>query len=246
MINIKDLDQKSPVAEAYRTVRTNISFSDIDNDLKTILFTSTKQNEGKSTVIANVAYAFAKLENSKILLMDLDLRNPSAHKMFAVSNTYGLMDHLKNNRPLEKCTHKIEDGLDVLPTGMMPPNPSEILSSKKIIEFLQNIKEEYDYIFIDAPPVGVVSDASIISKYIDGVMYIVGANETDINHAQVAIENLKKVDANIIGAVLNKYNTNDVSYGYYGYYYEEDNAPKGRRAKKSKKGFLNKLSNGFR
>ena len=87
MISIRDLDQKSPIAEAYRTVRTNISFSDIDNELKTILFTSTKQNEGKSTVISNVAYAFSKLENKKILLMDLDLRNPTVHRMFSVSNT---------------------------------------------------------------------------------------------------------------------------------------------------------------
>lgn len=240
MISIRDLDQKSPIAEAYRTVRTNISFSDIDNELKTILFTSTKQNEGKSTVISNVAYAFSKLENKKILLMDLDLRNPSVHKMFSVSNTFGIMEHLKNDRPLDKCIHKIEDGFHVLPVGMIPPNPSEILASKKMREFLKNVKEDYDYIFVDAPPVGIVSDASIISKSIDGVIYVVGANETDISHANVAIENLKKVDANIIGAVLNKYAAEDSMHGYYGYYYEEESSRSGRRnkSKRGKNGLL--------
>ena len=235
MQKITEIDQKSPIAEAYRTIRTNISFSDVDNEIQTILFTSTKQNEGKSTVIANVAYSFSKLENCKVLLMDLDLRNPTVHKMFSVSNTYGLMDNLKNDRPIEKCIHKIEENIHVLPTGSMPPNPAEVLSSKKMAHFLKNIKTKYDYIFIDAPPVGVVSDATIISKNVDGVMYVVGANETDLSHAQVAIENLRKADANIIGAVLNKYGMNQSSYTYYGYYYEQDGALGSRAAKNKKK-----------
>ena len=235
MQKITELDQKSAVAEAFRTVRTNISFSDVDNEIQTILFTSTKQNEGKSTVISNVAYSFSKLENCKVLLMDLDLRNPSVHKMFGVSNTYGLMDNLKHDRPLEKCIHKIEANIHVLPTGAIPPNPSEILSSKKIAKFLKDIKSHYDYIFIDTPPVGVVSDATIISSNVDGVMYIVGTNETDLSHAQVAIENLKKADANIIGSVLNKYEMNQSSYSYYGYYYEQDEAPSSRLARNKKK-----------
>ena len=235
MQKITELDQKSPIAEAFRTVRTNISFSDVDNEVQTILFTSTKQNEGKSTVISNVAYSFSKLENCKVLLMDLDLRNPSVHKMFGVSNTYGLMDNLKNDRPLEKCIHKIEENIHVLPTGAIPPNPTEILSSKKMAKFLKDIKSHYDYIFIDAPPVGVVSDATIISSNVDGVMYVVGAKETDLSHAQVAIDNLKKADANIIGSVLNKYEMNQTSYSYYGYYYEQDGASSSRSARNKRK-----------
>ena len=237
MKKITELDQKSAVAEAFRTVRTNISFSDVDNEVQTILFTSTKQNEGKSTVISNVAYSFSKLENCKVLLMDLDLRNPSVHKMFGVSNTYGLMDNLKNDRPLEKCIHKIEENIHVLPTGAIPPNPTEILSSKKMAKFLKDVKSHYDYIFIDAPPVGVVSDATIISSNVDGVMYVVGAKETDLSHAQVAIENLKKADANIIGSVLNKYEMNQSSYSYYGYYYEQDGAHGSRTARNKIKKF---------
>ncbi|MDY3373061.1 MAG: CpsD/CapB family tyrosine-protein kinase [Terrisporobacter othiniensis] len=236
MQKITELDQKSPIAEAYRTLRTNISFSDIDNKIQTILFTSTKQNEGKSTIISNVAYSFSKLENCRVLLMDLDLRNPTVHKMFGVSNTYGLMDNLKNDRPIEKCIHKIEENIHVLPTGSMPPNPSEILSSKKMASFLREIKMKYDYVFIDTPPVGVVSDATIISKNVDGVMYVVGANETDLSHVQVAIENLRKVDANILGSVLNKYAMNQSSYTYYSYYYNQDEGT-GRAARKKKKKF---------
>ena len=242
MQKITELDQKSPIAEAFRTVRTNISFSDVDNEIQTILFTSTKQNEGKSTVISNVAYSFSKLENCKVLLMDLDLRNPTVHTMFGVINTDGLMDNLKNDRPLEKCIHKIEENIHVLPTGAMPPNPSEILSSKKMAKFLKDIKSHYDYIFIDAPPVGVVSDATIISSNVDGVMYVVASNETDLSHAQVAIDNLKKADANIIGSVLNKYEMNQTSYSYYGYYYQQDEAPgiNSARNKRKKIGLFGK------
>ena len=216
------LNQRSPEAEAYRTIRSNIGFSDVDNEMKTILFTSTKQNEGKSTMTSNIAYSFSKLENCKVLVVDMDLRNPTVHKMFEVSNTYGLMDNLKNDRPLEKCVHKIEENIHVLPTGVLPPNPAEVLSSKKVANFLKNIKDHYDYIFIDAPPVGSVSDATVISKNVDGVMYVVGANETDLSHAQIGIENLKKADANVLGAVLNKYEATQPNYAYYGYYYQQE------------------------
>ena len=228
------LNQRSPEAEAYRTIRSNIGFSDVDNEMKTILFTSTKQNEGKSTMTSNIAYSFSKLENSKVLVVDMDLRNPTVHKMFEVSNTYGLMDNLKNDRPLEKCVHKIEENIHVLPTGALPPNPAEVLSSKKVANFLKNIKDHYDYIFIDAPPVGAVSDATVISKNVDGVMYVVGANETDLSHAQIGIENLKKADANVLGAVLNKHEATQPNYAYYGYYYKQEGTSRVARNKKKK------------
>ena len=228
------LNQRSPEAEAYRTIRSNIGFSDVDNEMKTILFTSTKQNEGKSTMTSNIAYSFSKLENCKVLVVDMDLRNPTVHKMFEVSNTYGLMDNLKNDRPLEKCVHKIEENIHVLPTGALPPNPAEVLSSKKVANFLKNIKDHYDYIFIDAPPVGAVSDATVISKNVDGVMYVVGANETDLSHAQIGIENLKKADANVLGAVLNKYESTQPNYAYYGYYYQQEGTSRVARNKKKK------------
>lgn len=234
MINIKDLDQKSGIAEAYRIIRTNIIFSDVDNNLKTILFTSTSKCEGKSTVISNLAYSFSRLENKKILLLDLDLRNPTVHKLFGVSNTNGVMDILKDNKVKNKCILKIEDNLHVVPSGVIPPNPAEILSSKRFGEFLESIKEEYDYVFIDAPPIGIVPDANIISTYVDGVMFLVGANDVDLKYAQVAIENLKKANVNIIGSVLNKYEVTEPDYGYYTYYYDDEDRGKvgGKHSKK--------------
>ena len=247
MIKITDLDPKSPVAESFRTIRTNLSFANIDKELKTILFTSSQQNEGKSTVISNTAYSFSQLENKKVLIMDLDLRNPSIHRIFERSNTYGIMDILKDNKELDKCIHKIDANLHILPVGTIPPNPTEVLSSKKMREFLTNIKEEYDFVFVDAPPAGVVSDAVIISAYVDGVMFVIGANETDISYAEIAIDNLRKAEANILGSVLNKFEANDSPYGYYsyyGYYYGEQSG-QGRMAKKAKKsGFMKKLSFG--
>lgn len=218
MINIRYIDQKSPIGEAYRTIRTNIILSDIDNEIKTILFTSTKQDEGKSTIVANVAYAFSKLENKKVLLMDLDLRNPSVHKMFSESNTFGIMEYLREEAPLYRCLNKIENNFYILPSGMIPPNPSEVLSSKKMMFFLQSIREHFDYIFIDAPPTTPVSDASIICKYVDGAVYVIEYNEIDISYANVGIDNLKKAEVNIIGAILNKYIDKESVYGYYDYY----------------------------
>lgn len=234
MSQVTELNQKSALAEAYRTVRTNISFADIDNNLKTIMFTSTKQGEGKSTTISHLAHTFSKLENTKVLVLDLDLRNPTIHKMFGRTNTYGLMDHLKNGRDLDKCIIKIGENLHILTPGIIPPNPTEILSSKKVEEFVKSVREEYDYVFIDAPPVGIVSDGIIISKYADGVMFVVEADGVDINHANDVIDNMKKSEINIIGAILNKYDLHKTSYGYYSYYYEE-NETSGRSGKKKKR-----------
>ena len=235
MDKVTELDPKSPLAEAFRTIRTNISFADIDNNLITIMFTSTKQNEGKSTTICHVAHAFSRLENTKVLVIDLDLRNPSVHKMYGIGNTYGVMDYLKNTRDLDKCINKIEENIHVLTPGAIPPNPTEILSSKKMEKFIKEVESKYDYVFIDAPPVGIVSDGIIISKYTDGVMFVVGANETDINYIKEVIDNMRKSDVNIIGSILNKYDMANNAYGYYGYYYQQDEERSSRKTKKKKK-----------
>ena len=227
---------KSPIAEAYRSIRTNIEFSNIDKHIKIITITSTQPNEGKSTVISNLAAAFASLENKRVLIIDGDLRNPSVHKMFGVSNLNGITDILLGEKDVDKCLEKTKiKGLDILKVGKVPPNPSEMLQSNKMRNFIEVIKEYYDYVFIDAPPVGVVSDASIISQYSDGVILLVGSNETDIDAAKVSKERLESVGANILGVVLNKFESEGSAYGYYGYYYgnEEEN-------KKEKRGLFRK------
>lgn len=211
---------KSHIAEAYRILRTNIEFSNIDKNIKTILVTSSQQNEGKSTSIANLASAFASLENKKVLVIDCDLRNPSVHKMFNVSNISGLTDVLTGQKDIEKCIEKTKvKNLDILKAGKIPPNPSEILQSNKMRNFMEVIKEYYDYIFIDSPPVGIVADASILAQYADGTILLVAANEADIEAVKVAKERLEGVNANILGAILNKFESDSKSYGYYNYYY---------------------------
>ena len=220
---------KSPIAEAYRLIRTNIEFSNVDENLKTILITSAQQNEGKSTVISNLATTFASLEHKRVLIMDCDLRNPSVHKMFKISNLYGLTDVLTGQKDIDKCIERTQiEGLDVLKVGKIPPNPSEMLQSKKMRDFMDIIKQHYDYIFIDAPPVGIVTDAGILSQYADGTILLVGANEADIEASKIAKERLEGVNANILGAILNKFEAEGSSYGYYNYYYG-DSEPKKKR-----------------
>ena len=227
---------KSPIAEAYRGIRTSIEFSNIDKDLKVICITSSQQNEGKSTVISNLAVSFANLDK-RVLLMEGDLRNPSVHRMFNLSNIYGLTDVLFAHKTFLECINTTSiNNLHVLTCGAMPINPSEVLSSKTMREFLEQLKEAYDYIFIDAPPIGIVTDAGIISTYSDGVVFVVGSNETDVNLAKISKERLEKVNANILGVVLNKFDVSKNSgYEYYNYYYQ-DQSDKNYISKKSKRG----------
>ena len=228
IISIKN--PKSPIAEAYRGIRTSIEFSNLDKDLQVITVTSSMQNEGKSTVLANLAVSFANLDK-KVLIMEGDLRNPSVHRMFNISNIKGLTDILLQNKVFADCVHCTDvKNLHVLTCGAIPPNPSEMLSSKKIRDFIKSLREYYDYVFIDAPPIGIVTDAGIISTYTDGCIFVVGAGEADIEMAKVSKERLEKVGANILGVVLNKFESSGAS-GYYNYYYEQETKSRGRRKK---------------
>lgn len=230
IISIKN--PKSPIAEAYRGIRTSIEFSNLDKNLQVITVTSSMQNEGKSTVMANLAVSFANLDK-KVLIMEGDLRNPSVHRMFNISNIKGLTDILLQNKVFADCVHCTDvKNLHVLTCGAIPPNPSEMLSSKKIRDFIVSLREYYDYIFIDAPPIGIVTDAGIISTYTDGCIFVVGAGDADIEMAKVSKERLEKVGANILGVVLNKFESSGAS-GYYNYYYEQETGRKARNKKKA-------------
>lgn len=222
---------KSPISEAYRGIRTSIEFSNLDKELKVISVTSSIQNEGKSTVMANLAVSFANLDK-KVLIMEGDLRNPSVHRMFNISNINGLTDILLGNKSFTESVYCTDvKNLHVLTCGPIPPNPSEMLSSKRIREFVESIRDYYDYVFIDAPPIGIVTDAGIISTYTDGCIFVVGAGEADIEMAKVSKERLEKVGANILGVVLNKFEASRAN-GYYNYYYEEEVKSRGRGRRK--------------
>ena len=224
---------KSPISESYRGIRTSIEFSNLDKEMKVINVTSSMQGEGKSTVIANLAVSFANLEK-KVLLLEGDLRNPSVHRMFNISNINGLTDILLNNKNFAECVHCTEvKNLHILTCGAVPPNPSEILSSKKMKDFINELREYYDYIFIDTPPIGVVTDAGIISTYSDGCVFVVGSKQCDIEMAKIAKKRLEDVGANIIGAVLNKFEAEGNGYNYYNYYYQHESGRQGRNKKKA-------------
>lgn len=230
---ISNIDPKSPIAEAYRNIRTNITFSNVDKDIKTMLVTSAQPGEGKSTTIANLAVAFAGLDK-KVIVIDCDLRKPTVHKKFNISNLHGLTDALIGSRFFLDCIQKSElNNLDILTAGTIPPNPSEILSSNNMKELVKSLKEYYDYIFIDSPPIGAVTDAAIISSYSDGVIMVCASNEVDKELAKISRGKLDNVNAKVLGVVLNKFDT-DASK-YYGYYYydcdENDKKSKNRKKK---------------
>lgn len=215
---VKD-NPSSPIAEAYRKIATNIEFSNIDNEIKTIMVTSAKQDEGKTTTICNLAIVMTELKKN-ILLLDLDLRKPAVHKMFELSNKKGLTDLLINKDDYKTYIQNVYPGLDVLTTGMIPANPAEIINSRTLKELIKEMAKSYDYIFLDAPPVMLVSDPITISTYANAVILAIEHGKTEKELAKKAVDSLKQVNANIIGAVFNNIPVSNQSNYYYYRSYE--------------------------
>lgn len=213
---IVEKEPKSIAAESYRTLRTNIQYSSFDKEYKTIVVTSSEQGEGKSTTAGNLALSMAQ-GDKKVILIDCDLRKPSLHKKFQISNLVGLSDVIVGKSDLASAVHRYNKNLVILPSGKIPPNPSEMLSSKTMTKLLETLKEGFDYIIIDTPPVQAVTDSQILSVKADGTILVVKSERTKKESVQNAIDLLKKVNANIIGTVLNGI---DASRNKYYYYYE--------------------------
>jgi capsular exopolysaccharide synthesis family protein len=223
---------KSPISEAYRTLRTNIQFSSFDEKVKTIVVTSSGPGEGKTTTSSNLAVSLAG-GGHKTILIDCDQRKPNVHKVFNLSNHTGLSNLLIGETSFDESIHKTEvENLYVLTAGTRPPNPSELLASIKMQRLFTSLKEKFDYIILDTPPVIMVTDAQILSKYADGCLLVVASGEADKNAAVKAKELLEKVNAKILGVVLNKIDTS--KNGYYEYYYHYYY---GSEHKTQKKGF---------
>ncbi|HIG0359176.1 TPA: CpsD/CapB family tyrosine-protein kinase [Clostridium sporogenes] len=225
LITVKE--PKSPISEAYRTLRTNIQFSSFDEKIIVIFVTSSTPGEGKSTTSANLAITMAQ-NGAKTILVDCDLRKPNIHKLFNLSNTRGLSNLLIEDNGVDKVIQQsgIED-LHILTSGLKPPNPSELLSSGKMKKFVEMSKKYYDYIILDTPSVGVVTDAQLVSQYSDGGILVTASGQVEIESAIRAKELLAKVNSKILGVVLNKVDVDSGNgYRYYNYYYEEDGKKK--------------------
>ena len=209
---------KSIAAEAYRSLKTNIQYSSFDKEYKTIVITSSNPGEGKSTTSGNLALTLAEGE-SRVLLVDCDMRKPSMHKNFRVTNTYGIADILLQRKKVMDVAHMYNKNLSIITAGKVPPNPAEMLGSKAMSAFLEEMKEYFDYIILDTPPVQVVADAQILSTKVDGTIIVVRAGVTKKEDVNDTVNTLKKVNANIIGTVLHAV---DNSKNKYYYYYGEE------------------------
>lgn len=208
-------DPKSPVSESYREIRTNIRFANVDSNVKKILVTSSVAGEGKSTTISNLACTLAD-EGNRVLLLDCDLRKPTLHKKFSVRNHMGLMDVLIEKSDYKNYIQPIYDGLDLLTTGSIPSNPSEILGSNSMKQLVEEMSREYDYVLIDTAPIVAVTDPLVIASYIDGIILVIRAESTPVDLVKSSVDKLEKVNAKIIGSILNGTETKK-GYDYYSY-----------------------------
>lgn len=208
----------SVIAEQFRTIRTNIQFSMIDSELKSLAITSAGPGAGKSTISANVAATFAK-EGKKVLLVDADLRKPTVHKTFRLPNTYGLTTLLTEKEiELSSVIQRLDiDNLFVVTSGVIPPNPSELLASQRMENLKYELEKLFDLVIFDLPPVIAVTDAQIVASKTDGTIFVINKGGANKEMVLKSKELLDKVKANVLGVVFNRVETKDDHYyAYYG------------------------------
>ena len=208
-------DPKSPISEIYRTIRTNILFSSFDKELKTLTVTSSLEGEGKTTTLCNLAVTLAQ-QNKRVLVVDADLRRPKVHRMFQVANHEGLTELLISMTEPESFIHEtFVNNLFVLPTGVIPPNPAELLASSRMKHFLENVRAKFDYVLVDIPPINVVTDGLLVANRMDGVVLVCDSGRVAIEEAKKAKEQLVNAKANVLGVVLNNVKQDGTTYYYY-------------------------------
>lgn len=219
-------DPKSPAAEAYRTLRTNLQFSSLDQPLKTVLVTSSGPGEGKTTITSNLGVAFAQAGKT-VIVVGADMRKPTLHTVFGLDNRVGLSNVLTGHVKLENALQKTtQQGLLLLASGPIPPNPAELLGTQRMRELIQELNELADLVIFDAPPVIAVTDAGVLAQLVDGTLFVVSLGTTPRDVAQAAIEQLEQVGARVLGAVVNRLENASGYYYYYytSYYGDEDTA----------------------
>ncbi|WP_421535700.1 CpsD/CapB family tyrosine-protein kinase [Priestia sp. D3YE.R1] len=206
---------KDPVAEQYRTIRTNIQFSNVDQEIKTIVVTSSGAEEGKSTTTSNLATVYAQ-QGLNVLLIDADLRKPTGHYTFRLENHIGLTNVLTRQSTLAQAVQESEiPHLSVLTSGPIPPNPSELLASAQMVELLKEMKEQFDMVIFDTPPILAVADAQILANQVDGTILVVSSGKTEKDAALKSKELLSNAQGKLLGVVLNNRKVEEGNYYYY-------------------------------
>jgi capsular exopolysaccharide synthesis family protein len=231
---------KSTASESFRGIRTGILFSSADTPPQVILVTSAAPGEGKSSCVANLGATLA-MAGSKVVILDCDMRRPRLHKIFNCPREIGISSVLVGTSPLSHVVvHTVVENLDLIPCGPIPPNPSEIVGSRKIKQLIDELRKHYQHILIDSPPITAVTDAVLLSQVSDSVLLVIRAGDTPKPVIQNGIEQLKNVNAHIMGAILNGIKTGRDSYYYYQYYYyyygDDGEKRKNVRGKKRRKG----------
>jgi tyrosine-protein kinase Etk/Wzc len=216
---VEKLPESIP-SEAFRALRTRIQFSRVNTEsLKTLLITSSAPQEGKTTIAVNLAGSFAH-SKKKVLLIDCDLRKPAVHKLFNKERIPGLIDYLVGNAKLDEVLIKSSiTNLSFISAGTIPPNPAEMLDSQEMRTFLKQMRDEYDLIILDSPPVIAVTDSEILTSMVDGTLLIVSAENTEIEMMERSVELIRRENTQFLGTVLNNFSYKSGYGSYYKYYY---------------------------
>lgn len=228
-------DPRSPTAEAYRTLRTNISYTSVDKPLRTLMVTSSEPGEGKTTTISNLGVVLAQ-NGQCVIVADCDLRHPRVHTFLGLPNRQGI-SNLFTKSSVSLNSHrqgtKVEN-LTVITTGSLPPNPAELLGSQKMQAILDNMRQSADIILIDTPPILAVTDAAVLAPTLDGVLIVVRPGKTRASALRLTLEQMHRVNANVLGIVLNDVATRGSYYGYQYRYYRNYAAYQGYYGEKHK------------
>ncbi len=203
------------VTEAYNMLRTNLNFTLSTHENNTFVISSPLSGDGKSTTAANIAITIAQTK-ARVLLIDCDLRRPNQHKMFNIKNEKGLSSVLTGEKFSTCVSRGLYENLDILPSGPMPPNPSELLGSNNMNRFLEEIKKSYDFVILDTSPINVVTDALLLSKSSAGIMLVVRQGVSTYDEIERTIESINFVEGNILGVVINSVDESNAKYGKYG------------------------------
>lgn len=209
-------EPRSPISEAYRTLRTNLDFASLDQALKTLVVTSAGVGEGKSTTLANLAVVSAQA-GRKVILVGADLRRPRIHQIFGANNEVGLTTMMMEDAALAAppLQETAVEGLFVLPSGPLPPNPAELMGSRRMEDVIATLTERGDQVFFDTPPVVAVTDAAVLATKVDGVLLVVSAGQTRRENARTAVQRLEQINARLVGTVLTNV---QMGAGFQGYY----------------------------